>query len=284
MPGISVPFEEIDDSPKESGNRTGEFRFTRTFLTAYDQRWTFVNELFTGGFVGLPMAYSSYFPGIFADTFEIEPFVVNPISEAISNPATGQLRHLGKAKITVNYSPMTPSEDGTLIEYEQQEAGEFVTVPSRGLKWYSDNQPLPADYHAAYPTSTTHHQITWSQVRNPPWATMAAMINKANSVAFRVPVTGQVFATGTLIFSARTASITMKTSGLTTWKIGLTFIEKAQTQWSTLGDGPIGGTTVYGWNYQWREDLGIFDKPVNATDGAPTFQSANLMTIFTSTI
>jgi hypothetical protein len=284
MPGISVPFQEHEDSPSESGNRDGEFKFVRVFLTDYANRWTFVRELFTGGFVGLPMAYSSDFPGVFADTFNIERIANNPIGATITNPATQVLSHNTVAKITVTYAAMTPAENGTLITYEQQEAGEFITVPSRGLKWYSDNDPLPADYHAAYPASTTRHVITWSQVRQVPWQTLATMMNKVNSVAFLVPVTGQVFVAGTLIFAERSASITLNTSGLTTWRIGLTFLEKAQTHWNTTGQGPIGGTTVYGWNYQWREDTGTFDKPVNAQTGAETFQAADLTTIFTSTV
>lgn len=283
---ITVPYEEHEDSPKEGGNRNGEFRFTRIFLTAYADRWTFVNQLFTGGIVGLPMAYSSDWPGVFADTFEIDRVVNNPINRLMDSQTSGVLQHQTTAKITVNYTPMVPSEDGTLISYEQQSAGEFVTVPSRGLIWQSDSQPLPADINAAYPTSTTRHVITWSQVRNVPWQTLASFINKTNSVAFRVPVTGQLFVAGTLLFSERTASVTLNTSGLTTWKLGLVFLEKAQTSWSDDGTGPIGGAaaTTYGWNYQWREDTGNFDKPVDATNGAPTFQTADLRTIFSSTV
>jgi hypothetical protein len=283
MPGISVPFEEHEDSPVESGNRTGEFKFVRMFVTNWADRWTFTRDLFTGGFVGLPMAFSPEFPTVFADTFDISRIANNPISESITNPATQMIRHIGKALITVNYSVMT-FENGNLIEYEQQEAGEFVTVPSRGLMWSSDSVMLSPDINAAYPTSTTRHVITWSQVRTVPWATIAAMMNKVNSVAFTVPVTGQVFVPGTLLFAERNARISLTMSGLTTWKIGLTFLEKAQTQWSTTGDGPIGGSTVYGWNYQWREDTGLFDQPVNATTGAKTFQQADLRLIFTSSV
>jgi hypothetical protein len=281
---ITVPFQEHEDSPHEGGDRAGTFRFTRVFLTAFDDRWTFVRELFTGGFVGLPMAYSADWPGVFADTFDIARLVNNPIHATISDPSYQVLRHNTIAKITVNYSPMQASEDGTLMTYEQQEEGEFVTVPSRGLKWSSDNDPLPADYSAAYPSSTTRHQVMWMQVRAVPWATLANTLNKVNSVAFRVPITGQVFVAGTLLFAARTASIALNTSGATTWKIGLTFLEKAQTSWSTTGDGPIGGTTVYGWNYQWREDTGTFDQPINAQNGAKTFQEADLNAIFTARV
>jgi len=283
MTGISVPFQEHEDSPHETGNRTGEMQFTRVFLTSWADRWTFTRELFTGGFAGLPMAYSQDWPTVFADTFDISRIVNDPINESITNPSTQLIRHRGLAKITVTYSVMA-FENGNLLEYDQQESGEFVSVPSRGLKWLSDDAVLPPDVNAAYPTSTTRHVITWSQVRTVPWATLARMINKVNSVAFTVPVTGQVFQPGTLLFADRTAHISLTMSGLTTWKIGLTFLEKAQTQWSTTGDGPIGGTTVYGWNYQWREDTGAFDQPVNAVNEAKTFQQDDLRLIFTSSV
>lgn len=275
---ITVPFEEHEDSPMESGNRKGEMRFTRVFITAWDDRWLFVQQLFSGGFVGLPMSYPGW-PTVFADDFDITRIVNDPINATITDPATQLLRHRSKAKITVNYSVMQ-FENGNLIEYEQQESGEFITVPSRGLKWASDGNALPADVHAAYPTSTTKHHITWSNVMNPPFALMASMINKVNSVAFLIPSSGQVFVPGSLLFAERSTSITLTFQGTTAWKIGMTFLEKSQTQWSTTGDGPIGGSTVYGWNYQWRDDLGIFDRPINATTGAHTFQSADLRLLF----
>ncbi len=59
---ITVPFVEHEESPIESGNRDGDFQFTRIFVTAFDDRWAFVNGIFTGGPLGLPMVYGPGWP------------------------------------------------------------------------------------------------------------------------------------------------------------------------------------------------------------------------------
>jgi len=275
---ISVPFVEHEDSPIESGNRDGDFQFSRIFVCKFDDRWQFLQGIFTGGPLGFPMEYSPLFPGMFADTFQIEKLAPNPRQSNITNPQYQYLTHNTDAKITIGYKRMT-FENNILIEYEQQEQGEFVTVPSRGLKWLSDNTQLPPDVSAAYPTTTTRHVITWSQVRNPPWQTLAECINKVNSVPFRIPATNQWLNTGTLLFAERSASTSLTIDGLTTWKLTLTFLEKAQTSWSLTGGAAIGSGSVYGWNWQWRDDIGDFDAPISKT-GAYTFQSTDLRRIF----
>lgn len=277
---ITVPFAEHEDSPIETGNRDGDFQFTRIFTTAWDDRWSFVNSIFTGGPIGLPMVYGPGFDGVFADTFSIDKIAPNPRNATISDPQTQALTHNTEAKITIGYKPMVPTEDGTLISYEMQEQGEFVTVPSRGLKWASDSVPLPADVQAAYATATTRHVVTWSQVLNPPWQTLSDSINKINSVQFLIPVTKQLLEPGTLLFAEKSASISLNTNGRTTWKLTLTFLEKAQTAYSTTGGAAIGGTDVYGWNWQWREDIGDFDRPVSGVGGGYTFQETDLRRIF----
>lgn len=277
---ISVPFEEHEDSPIERGTRDGEFTFTRIFVCKWDDRFAFVRDMFTQGFFGYPTSYSLWLPGLFAYDFNIERLANNPRNSTISDPTYQMISHDCDAKVTISYKPMSIDE-GNLVDYEQQTAGEFVTVPSRGLIWNSDSAPLDADYNAAYPTTTTRHVVTWHRVVSPPWQTLAATINKVNSVAWRVPATQQLFAAGTILFAERSASMVVDfKNGALAWKLQLTFLEKAQTAWDTTGQGPIGGSPVYGWNWQWRDSTGTFDKPLNAQTGAETFQSADLRTIF----
>lgn len=277
---ITVPFEEHEESPIESGNRDGDFQFTRIFVTAWDDRWAFVNGIFTGGPIGLPMVYGPGFPGVFADTFSIDKIAPNPVNATINDPQYQALTHNGQAKITIGYKPMVPTDNGALISYEMQEQGEFVTVPSRGLNWVSDNAPLPADVNAAYATTTTRHVVTWSQVVNPPWQVLSDCINKVNSVPFYIPITKTWMETGTLLFAEKSASISLNTLGRTTWKLTLTFLEKAQTSWSGTGRSALGNTglTVYGWNWQWRDDVGDYDIPM--ANGYATFQATDLNRIF----
>jgi len=273
---MDVYFEEHEDSPIERGNRDGEFQFTRIFLTSWADRWLFLREMFQGGPFGGALPYSSEYPNLVCDTFNVERLANNPVAATITNPATQLLTHNAVAKITIEYKQYEQNN----ITYEQQEQGEFVTVPSRGLLWASDNVPLPADISAAYPTTTTRHVITWSQITSVPWQTLSECINKVNSVPFRIPITGQLLNAGTLLFAEKSASITMDFRGLTTWKLVLTFLEKAQTAWSVTGGAAIGGSTVYGWNWQWRDSIGDFDRPKSAVGGGFTFQETDLLRIF----
>lgn len=287
----SVTFWEHEDSPKESGDRSGQFSFERIFLTAWADRNTFIREMMTGGFYGLPQSYSQDWPGLFAESWKVDRIINNPIQGTITNPASQQLSHNTLARITFTYTPIGVTEQdpgdeqlpsGTFATYDQEEEGEFLSVPSRGMIWDSDGKRLSPDIVGVIPQTTTRHVVTWHRVVNPPWATMASLINKVNSVAWRIPATGQVFQPETLLFAARSASLTLAYDSEPTWKLKLTFIEKAQKNLVSTGDGPIGGTTIYGWNHQWREDDGIYDRPVNAKSFHRMFQSADLRTLFTS--
>ena len=99
-------FTEHEDSPQESGNRSGELSFTRIFLTAWADRWQFIGEHYKAGPFGLPASYSSYWPGVLADHFTIDKLTPKPIQASITDPNSEQLEHDTLAKITINYTPL----------------------------------------------------------------------------------------------------------------------------------------------------------------------------------
>jgi hypothetical protein len=290
-------FQEHEDSPVERGNRSGELQFTRIFLTAWDDRWNFIGEHFRSGPFGLPASYSSYWPGVLADTFDIGRISNCPDIATISDPNSQQLTHSGAvAKITINYSPLerdiseandplVPS--GTWADYSQDSNIEFRTIPGRGMKWLSDSTLLPPDNNSITPEAVTTHQVTWNQLSVVPWQTIGNAKGCVNSVACRLPGSQQIFVPETLLFEGLADQTTISLTGqVGTRKLTLRFSEKAQKGLVTnaRGGNAPAGSTVYGWNHQYRDDSGTYDKPLNKATGAPMFAVFDFNTLWTATV
>ena len=291
-------FQEHEDSPKESGNRSGQFNLTRIFLTAWNDRWEFVAEHMRSGPFGLPASYSTLWPGVLADSFEISR-ISNLPAGSVSDPNTDIITHDGTlAVITFVYTPLqadqlqagdpndpTPLPAGTWCTYNQDSNTEFRTIPGRGCKWESDSALLPADINEQVPDSVTMHTVTWNQVQVVPWVTLGNMKGCVNSLAFRLPGSPQVFQPETLLFDGLKDEVTLSTDGQwSTRKLTLTFIEKAQKAFSSTartGASPA-GTTIYGWNHQYRPDTSDYDKVLSADSSETMFQTFNFNTLWTS--
>jgi hypothetical protein len=286
---MSYPaFEEHEDSPDESGGRDGSFSFTRIFITAWADRWQFIAAHFASGPFGLPASYSSYWPGVLADKFQIGRLVNLPSLGTITDPNTQQLEHTDtKAKITITYTPLqwdqqqqndpgepSPLPVGTFATYSQQSNTEFRSEPGRILKWNSDSVRLPPDIAAVVPESATQHTVTWHQVRVVPWGTLDNMKGCVNQTAFRLPGSPQVFQPETLLFDGFDDEVTLSMDGaFSTRKLALKFIQKSQKSMSAgKGATAAAGSAIYGWNHQIRPDTGVYDKVKNYDTGLPLFQ------------
>jgi hypothetical protein len=292
-------FTEHEDSPQESGNRSGEFSFVRIFLTDWATRWDFIAEHYKSGPFGLPASYSTYWPGVLADHFTIDKLTPKPIQATIDDPNTQQLSHDTLAKITITYTPLqndqqqqqdpndpTPLPAGTWCTYSQNSNIEFRSIPGRSVKWNSDSVILPADVSTIIPEPVTSHEATWHQVQVVPWVTLGDMKGCVNDLAFRLPGSPQVFQPETLLFEGLHDEVTLSTDGQwSTRKITLRFTEKAQkgfTSGARTGAAPS-GSTIYGWNHQWRDDNADYDRPVSVDDGSPMFKRYDFNTLWTST-
>lgn len=292
---VTVYFEEHEDSPQESGSREGKLSFTRIFLTAWADRWTFVFQLFSSGTFGNPGSYSSLWPGVVADSFSIARLINAPNSASITDPTTQQLTHDTLAKITVTYTPLAfdfdsqnPEDEqlpqGTWATYNQSGNVEFLSISGRAMKWDSDSEKLPADVAPVVPQMLKTHQVTWSQVKFVPWKYINNMGGKVNSLACRLPGSPQTFAPETLLFEGMDDEITISYEDTEqTRQLTLRFTEKAQHFLETGTDGAAGAGTIYGWNHQFREDTGAYDKPVDAVSGNPLFQTIDFNGLWTAT-
>ena len=292
-------FEEHEDSPEESGSRAGDFDFTRIFVTDWDDRWQFIAAHYTSGPFGLPASYSSYWPGVLADKFRISRLVNKPVTATISDPNTTQLDHDTKAKITITYSPLqtdqqqqqdpsepSPLPSGTWATYNQTSNVEFRTELGRGMMWQSDSKQLPPDIPSVVPESATQHTVTWHQVKIVPWVTIGNMKGCVNQTAFRLPGSPQVFQPETLLFDGLDDEISLSFDGqFSTRKLTLKFIEKAQKAFSDTAKGAsaAAGSTIYGWNHQWRPETGQYDKVKSYLSLKPMFQLFEFNSLWSAT-
>lgn len=291
-------FTEHEDSPQESGNRSGELSFTRIFLTAWADRWQFISEHYKAGPFGLPASYSSYWPGVLADHFTIDKLTPKPIQSSITDPSSQQLEHDTQAKITINYTPLqsdqqqqqdpndpTPLPAGTWCTYSQQSNIEFRTVPGRSCKWESDSKALPADVSAMIPEPVSTHELTWHQVQVVPWVTLENMKGCVNETAFRLPGSPQTFLPETLLFEGLSDEVTLSTDAQwSTRKLVLRFAAKAQKGFanSARGANSAAGSTVYGWNHQWRDDTADYDRVLSADSSDTMFAKFDFNTLWTA--
>jgi hypothetical protein len=292
-------FEEHEDSPEESGSRAGDFDFTRIFVTDWEDRWQFIAAHYTSGPFGLPASYSSYWPGVLADKFRISRLVNKPKTATITDPNTTQLDHDTKAKITITYSPLqtdqqqqqdpgepSPLPSGTWATYNQSSNVEFRTELGRGMIWQTDSKQLPPDIPSVVPESATQHTVTWHQVKIVPWVTLGNMKGCVNQTAFRLPGSPQVFQPETLLFDGLDDEISLSFDGqFSTRKLTLKFIEKAQKAFSDTAKGAsaAAGSTIYGWNHQWRPETGQYDKVKSYLSLKPMFQLFEFNNLWSAT-
>jgi hypothetical protein len=290
-------FTEHEDSPQESGSRTGEFSLVRIFLTAWADRWAFIAEHFKSGPFGLPASYSSYWPGVLADRFQIEKLTPKPIQATITDPNSEQLEHDTQAKITITYTPLqsdqqqqqdpndpTPLPAGTFCTYTQQSNIEFRTIPGRSCKWESDNKALPADVVPMIPEPVSTHEVTWHQVQVVPWITIEDMKGCVNSTAFRLTGSPQTFQPETLLFEGLSDEVTLSTDAQwSTRKLVMRFVAKAQKGFtSNARGGNATSGTIYGWNHQWRDDTADYDRVLSADSSDPAFKTFDFNTLWTA--
>ena len=210
MATISVPFEEHHDSPQLSGNRDGENAFSRKFIVEYNDLLTFLNEMFKGGWLGLPQPFSNNWPHMYADTWKLSYPVSNATgSTTMTDPAAQAITHDGQVFVDITYSSLKlnpedepPFSDGSYVEYSREDASEFVTLPARTLQWETDGKLLPTDRNPVMFVPEARHVLTWSRVVNPPWAAFSQLKGTVNLNDYRLPGTTQWFASESLMFES----------------------------------------------------------------------------------
>lgn len=241
----------------------GGFRATRRFRVPFSHHVAFMAEM-----IGRP------FPGYAAVRCvecSVEP-QTDKIGGDVDDP-TSEMATFDDCIVTCNYESMQAedNEDGTFFTYRQTLGAEFLTIPSRALKWADNSKPVSPDAHGALLIPKTEHQVTWHKVQSPNWAVLSSLRGKVNSGSMNIPVIGLSCPAETLLFEGAETSIQVDASGNGLWEVTIRLSEKKING--------LGGA-AYGWNHTYRDDPPGWVKPVDGS-GNPTYAVADLTALFT---
>lgn len=260
MPTFAFTFEELEGSPEEEFSIAAGFTARRLFKVPYSARWTFAQGMALSAYPGFP-------------TCRVTRIAPKPYHDDIGGTITDpslQLPSYQFAEVECNYSIVQAQPDGSYLSYRKSGSAEFLTLPSRALKWEDNNEPVAPDAHAAILLPKSDHEIIWHRVQYPNWGLLDASIGKVNSIPFAIPVIGLVCPFETLMFLGYQVSTNLSPQGDMTWELALSFSSKRVSAF---------GGADYGWNHVYRDDPPGWQRPLS-NDGHPSYALMNLAALF----
>lgn len=256
---------EIEELPGYTSGLSlqGGFRATRRFRVPFSHHVAFMAEMIGQQFP----TYSA----VRCIECSVEP-QTDLISGTVTNP-TSDIATFDDCIVTCNYESVQASDnsDGTFFTYRQSLGAEFLTIPSRALKWSDNNKPVNPDAHGAILVPKTEHHITWHRVSSPNWSVLSSLRGKVNSGAMSIPVIGLSCPAETLLFEGAETSIQVDSSGNGMWEVSVRLSEKKVNGF---------GGAAYGWNHVYRDNPAGWAKPKDGA-GNFTYASADLSAAFT---
>lgn len=150
------------------------------------------------------------------------------------------------------------SSSGQQVEYLRHEVhigGEFLTIPSKGIRRVEDRKKAKNDIHAGMVVPQIDHRVGLAHVRTPPWAAMRAAVGKVNESPYAGALTERV------MFMGCDATWGRSKTGASEWDLTYLFSEKIRS-----------------WNY-FLDDSGKF-KEYEFEDGSPIFATVDFAGLF----
>jgi len=285
---MTVAFEELDNSPKESFD-DGSFTARRRFKVAWNDRLDFLQELYGGykmvggQFVFVPRASYPPVPQAIVTNVEIEPYPPDKPSDqitALSNGINGYPYAIVAAtyKIKEDNSqssanqPSLPSvPDGTFLTYSSDTGGEFLMTP--GAAWKSSPGDKTLKDEVGVPIFIGHEDFTlsWQRVARPPWAAMRDIRGHVNASQF------MIYEAETVMYLGSRPSIEFQLQQPSTWKLEHRFSVKQIEKTASPG-------SYVGWNHYWFDEAEAGEhwlKLVDAEAGGDSpYQTADFSKLF----
>lgn len=282
---MSVPFDELDDSPRF---RIGESGTTavRRFLVAWGNWQSFARELI-GSYTIVGDGFTFVIPShVLLDNLIVADLAVDPWpAERITS---GPLFSLASspndypyALVTATYRtiydhdnrsrPDLPSvPNGTILTYSADLGAEYMTVPGRVWQWVDppDNPKVPDDVNPGLLLPSGAYRLTWRRVARPPWSAIRSLRGKVNDGTFVSAPAGTVLFLG--------ARVTREFQFLEQggfWRVEYAFLESTRD---------LAGGGQAGWNHFYKEQAvaGEHWVQIEDQDGNPPYRSGDLATLF----
>ena len=260
-----MSYDELSGSPKESLNESSGSTAERKFLVPFDSRLTFAQS-----FVGT--TYPN-FPQSRIVAIDIQPWTEDLVpSGTITDPSLTTADYgTQPCLVTVKYGPdftkkswptgfTKPSaRGGTELRFQIRGAGQFMTIPSAGLKWSDDPTAIvPADVQSTVLVPTAAFQLQWDFVDDPPISRFETMIGQVNSDTFL----GQP--PDTILFNSYDISESFRAAPLNphTNRVVISLVSRK------IKDG----ASTHGWNHYYREEPAGWAKLLKS-NGDPMYTS-----------
>jgi hypothetical protein len=222
-PTVSVDYEELEGSPKESYGSKG-FQATRHLMCSWADRHTLARQLKGGrhyigqDLVTLKPAYYPWYPVAVVSAVEIEGSGQPEGAVDESN-----YKRYEKAILTVTYSVQTYDEE-TIVEESVEPASEFLTIPANNLYWgYGDNKVALKEAEApGLLIQMFDWNYTLKEVRSvPSWVkTLGGCVNNKT---MRSDSLGMSFEPETLLAGKPKMERVVTTAGEKAWTISYSF-------------------------------------------------------------
>jgi hypothetical protein len=255
----STVVEEMNSSPQIMANRTSQ-SITRELKLAWDSIGTLINECFPA-----PPDVPGVHPlasFLYVEELEFAPFHPDAGEEVVDFGGGAQNQYL-LAKCKVKYGPL-PYDPTTLLTRKFSVGGEVMTYPSASIRWVGEVTTISGDgISAGKILPSVDHSITFHRVVTPPYEDIRDLVGKVNESEF------EDVAEECLLFLGAEMSFVFTTTGQEMWTVDYKFQERLV---QALG-------IQLGWNYFWREDLGIWAK-LETKNGDPIYPSGDFTPLF----
>tara|TARA_B100000519_G_scaffold171024_1_gene157089 strand:+ start:40479 stop:41273 length:795 start_codon:yes stop_codon:yes gene_type:complete len=185
-------------------------------------------------------------------------------------PLGYSMHGLARCKVTIQYETLTDEKDAdannNLVTHTLDVSGEFLTMPSTGLKWQGEAKAIPNDdLQAGKIIPQVEHSISWPDVLNVPYSAIRNCVGKVNS--------GNFFgaAAESLLFVGAQIEKTVNSHGKRTYKVDYRFSERLLKH----------KNQSVGWNHFFDPKTGNWRYLVTLKGGDKMYDDANFKTLFT---
>ena len=175
-----------------------------------------------------------------------------------------------KCKCKISYKTRTnesPADAGTLLTHTTDVGGDFMTIPSSGLRW--ESEPIEKaieeeDMQAGRILPTIEHQMSWDEVSFVPYGAIRNSIGCVNSANWFGA------AAETLLFCGASIGREVMTDGSQTYKIDYKFTERPI----------VTDTGTFGWNHFYRAGKGRWEKIKTKPTNEDIYKKVNFNPLF----
>jgi hypothetical protein len=269
-----MEYTELSGSPHESLSESSGSSAERKFLVPWVNRLAFCQLL-----VSTATKYP-HFPQARVVSIDIQPWSddLNAIG-TITNPSLQSAVYDDQpALITVKYGPDFTQKTwptnftkpairyGTELRFQIRGSAKFLTIPASACKWEDDaDVPVPEDVNSALLIPMRSIQLQWDFVDDPPINTLEGLQGKVNSDTFLGSEPE------TLLFESYDVTETFRSAPANPHTNRVTI---------QLQRRKVPGTSVYGWNHDYREAPAGWAK-LHLSDNKPRYKTTAFAGMFT---